>query len=273
MRLAKLLLIYSLPLAAQEFRANITGLVNDPTGARGAGAKVLVKDLDRNVTIGTETNESGRYLTRFLPPGSYSVAVEKAGFKRGVREDIRLQAADRLSVNVQLELGTTTDRVTIRDEGALLETETASRRSTVEQKFVQDVAANGRNLYQFLFDMNSIMINDGRSGENETLIDGITSTRGSRSASFAPALNAIQEVTVLTNSYDSQYGRFGGGVTSVNLRAGTNQFHGQLFEFLKNDNIQANGYSRNSVGISQEQYFRLYHRRTHPDPQTLRWPQ
>ena len=100
MRLAKLLLIYSLPLAAQEFRANITGLVNDPTGARGAGAKVLLKDLDRNVTIGTETNESGRYLTRFLPPGSHSVAVEKAGFKRGVREDIRLQAADRLSVNV-----------------------------------------------------------------------------------------------------------------------------------------------------------------------------
>lgn len=67
MRLAKLLLIYSLPLAAQEFRANITGLVNDPTGARGAGAKVLLKDLDRNVTIGTETNESGRYLTGFLP--------------------------------------------------------------------------------------------------------------------------------------------------------------------------------------------------------------
>jgi len=275
MRLANLFLLCSLPLAAQEFRANITGLVNDPSGAPVAGAKVLVKDLDRNVTIGTETNESGRYLTRFLPPGAYSVAVEKAGFKRGVREDIRLQAADRLSVNVQLELGTTTDSVTIRDEGALLETETASRRSTVEQKFVQDVAANGRNLYQFLFtlpgvtktsrywgsfelyafgNMNSIMINGGRSGENETLIDGITSTRGSRSASFAPALNAIQEVTVLTNSYDSQYGRFGGGVTSVNLRAGTNQFHGQLFEFLKNDNIQANGYSRNSVGIKQPEF-------------------
>lgn len=275
MRLLPIVAACVLSLSAQEFRANITGLVQDPTGAPIAGAKITVKDLDRNLTITTETNDSGFYLSRFLPPGAYSVAVEKAGFKRGVRDGLRLQAADRLSVNVQLELGTTTDSVTIRDESALLETETASRRSTVEQKFVQDVAASGRNLYQFLFtlpgvtktsrywgsfelyafgNINSVMINGGRSGENETLIDGITSTRGSRSASFAPALNAIQEVTVLTNSYDSQYGRFGGGVTSVNLRAGTNQLHGQLFHFLKNDNLQANGYSRNTVGIKQPEF-------------------
>ncbi len=275
MRLLYLLLVLSLALRAQEFRANITGIVQDPSGAPVAGAKITVKDLDRNLTIATETNEAGIYLSRFLPPGAYSVAVEKAGFKRSLREDLRLQAADRLSVNVHLELGATVDSVTIRDESALLETETASRRSTIEQKFVQDVASSGRNLYQFLFtlpgvtknsrywgsfelyafgNINGIMINGGRSGENETLIDGVTSTRGSRSASFAPALNAIQEVTLLTNSYDSQYGRFGGGVTSVSLRGGTNQLHGQLFEFLKNDNLQANGYSRNSVGIKQPEF-------------------
>ncbi|MBK5293230.1 MAG: hypothetical protein JJE04_16345, partial [Acidobacteriia bacterium] len=108
-------------------------------------------------------------------------------------------------------------------------------------------------LYAF-GNINSISINGGRSGENETLIDGITSVRGSRSASFAPALNAVQEVNVLTNSYDSQYGRIGGGVTSVTLRTGTNRLHGQLYEFFKNDNLNANGYSRNSVGLKQPEF-------------------
>lgn len=260
---------------AQEYRAQISGIITDPTGAPVAGAKVEVTSVERRTTFDSYTNETGRYVTRFLLPGAYTITVEKEGFKKALREGVNLSAVDRLNLDVRLDLGAVADSVTVTGEVPLLSTETASRSATIEQKFVQDIPASGRNLYQLLFtlpgvtktsrywgsfelyafgNINSISINGGRSGENETLIDGVSSVRGSRSATFAPALNAIQEVSILTNSYDAQYGRFGGGVTSVTLRTGTNLLHGQLFEFFKNDNIQANGYSRNSVGLKQPEF-------------------
>lgn len=262
-------------LHAQEFRATISGLVTDPSGSPVAGAKISVVSVERNVAYDSVTNEAGRYVTRFLPPGQYNMTVEKTGFKKTVRDGLTLSSVDRLAIDVQMELGALAESVTVTAEVSGLATETASRAATIEKKFVEDIPASGRNLYQFLFtlpgvtkvsrywgsfelyafgNINSVSINGGRSGENETLIDGITSTRGSRSASFAPALNAIQEVNVLTNSYDAQYGRIGGGVTSVTLRTGTNGLHGQLYEFLKNDNLNANGYSRNSVGLREPEF-------------------
>lgn len=262
-------------LPAQEFRATIGGLVTDPSGAPIAGAKVEAVSIERQVSYAAETNEAGRYLTRFLPPGQYTLTVQKDGFKKAIREGLTLSAVDRLSIDIPLELGAVADSVTVNAEVPLLSTETASRSATIEQRFVRDVPASGRNLYQLLFtlpgvtktsrywgsfelyafgNINSISINGGRSGENETLIDGVASTRGSRSATFAPALNAIQEVNVLSNVYDSQYGRIGGGVTSVTLRTGTNLLHGELFEFFKNDNLNANGYSRNSIGLRQPEF-------------------
>ena len=170
------------------------------------------------------SNDAGLYLVRFLPPGSYSLTVRKEGFKRAQRDNLALQGADRLSVDVRMEVGGVTESVTVTGETPLLATETASRSVTLEQRYVDDLPTSGRNVYQLLFsqpgvvktsrywgsfelyafgNINSVSINGGRSGENETLIDGVSSVRGSRSASFAPALNAIQEVTVQTNSYDA----------------------------------------------------------------------
>ncbi len=259
----------------QEFRATITGTVTDPGGAPVPGAQVRVTDIQRNLISDAGTNESGIYIIRFLQPGGYSVRVQKDGFKTVVRDNITLGAADRLSLDFKLDLGALAESVTVTAEASALATETASRSAQIEQKFVDNLPTSGRNLYQLLFtqpgviktsrywgsfelyafgNINGVSINGGRSGENETLVDGLSSVRGSRSATFAPALNAIQEVNVLTNSYDAQYGRIGGGITSVTLRTGTNQFHGQLFEFFKNDNLNANGYSRNSVGLKQPEF-------------------
>jgi hypothetical protein len=270
-----LLVVALIPLMGQEYRATISGQVTDPSGAPVVGAKVEVTSVERKVAYETETNDAGRYVTRFLPPGQYRFVVQKEGFKKTVRDKVSISAVDRLSLDIRLELGALAESITVVEEVSPLSTETASRSATIERKFVEDIPASGRNLYQLLFtlpgvtkasrywgafelyafgNINAIMINGGRSGENETLIDGITSTRGSRSATFAPALNAIQEVNVLTNSYDSQYGRIGGGVTSITLRTGTNSLHGQLFEFFKNDNLNANGYSRNSIGLKQPEF-------------------
>jgi hypothetical protein len=264
-----------LSLSAQEFRATISGLVTDPAGAPVVNAKIVVRSVERDVAYESSTNEAGRYLTRFLPAGSYTLTVERDGFKKVTREALTLQAADRLSLDIQLQLGTVTDSITVTGEPPQLSTETASRTAVLEQKYVDDLPTSGRNLYQLLFsqpgvtkasrywgafelyafgNINAISINGGRSGENDTLIDGVSSVRGSRSASFAPSLNAVSEVTVVSNSYDSQYGRIGGGVTSVTLRTGTNQLHGQLYEFFKNDNLNAAGWSRNTFNVPEPEY-------------------
>ncbi len=257
-------------LFAQEFRANITGTVTDPSGAAIAGARIEALSTERKVSYDAVSNDAGIYLIRLLPPGKYTLSVQKDGFKRAQREGLEIQGADRLNINLRLEVGGVTESVTVTGETPLLATETASRSTTLEQKYVDDLPTSGRNVYQLLFsqpgvtknsrywgsfelyafgNINGISINGGRSGENDTVIDGISSVRGSRSASFAPALNTIQEVTVQSNTYDASFGRFGGGVTSIVLRSGTNSLHGQLFEFLKNDKLNSNGYSANAANV------------------------
>ena len=278
-RLKTLYLVLSastlLPLWGQEVRATISGQVTDPSGAPIPGAKVVVTSLERKVPYDAITNEAGRYLTQFLPPGAYSMSVEKEGFKKASRAEISLQAVDRLAIDFRLELGSVSDSVTVTSEISLLQTESASRSGTIEQKLINDIPVSGRNAFQFQYSLpgvikasnywgsyelyafgniNAVAINGGRVGENEILVDGIASTRGSRSATFAPSLNSLQEVNILTNSYDATYGRFGGGVTSFTLKTGTNRLHGELYEYLKNDNIQANGYSRNSIGLKQPEF-------------------
>ncbi|MDZ4802784.1 MAG: TonB-dependent receptor [Bryobacteraceae bacterium] len=270
-----LLVLCLLPLAAQEFRASVTGVVTDPSGTPVPGARVEARSEERQLLFEAESNESGTYLIRFLNPGRYDVSVKKDGFKTATRNALELFGSDRARVDIRLEVGTLSDSITVTGDAPILQTETASRSVTLEQKYVNDLPTSGRNLYQLLFtqpgvtktsrywgsfelyafgNINGVSINGGRSGENDTLIDGITSVRGSRSASFAPALNAIQEVSLQTNSYDAQYGRTGGGITNVVLRTGTNQLHGQLFEFLKNDNLNSNGYSANAANVRRPEF-------------------
>jgi hypothetical protein len=260
---------------AQDFRAVVSGDVTDATGSAIPGVRVIAQNVDRRVDYAAVTNEAGRYVTPFLPPGAYTVRFEKDGFKPLVRDGLQLTAVDRLNLSVQMQVGSLSERVTVTGEAQLLQTETALGTGTIGQKMLADIPASGRNLFQFQYtlpgvtkasnywgnfelyafgNMNAVSINGGRSGENEVLLDGITSTRGSRSTSFAPALQAIEEVNIITNTYDAQYGRVGGGTTSINIKSGTNQFHGELFEFFKNSKLISNGYSRNSAGVRKPAY-------------------
>ncbi len=269
------LLLLTAVVNAQEFRAVISGDVNDASGASIPGVRVTAQSVDRKVEYGAVTNESGRYVTPFLPPGAYVIRFEKDGFRPMLREGLQLSAVDRVNLNVQMQVGSLSERVTVTAASPLLQTESAVRSGTIDQKLIADMSTAGRNLFQFQYtlpgvtktsnywgnfelyafgNMNSVSINGGRSGENEVLLDGLTSTRGNRGASFAPALQAIEEVNVVTNTYDAQFGRVGGGTTSINIRSGTNQFHGELFEFFKNEKLVSNGYSRNSVGIRKPAY-------------------
>jgi hypothetical protein len=262
-------------VSAQEFRASVAGQVTDSSGAVVPGADVTITNVERNTSSHALTNSAGRYVLEFLLPGHYTLTAEKAGFKKFVRSGLSLEAADHLALNVGLEIGESTQSVTVTTESPLLETETASRSSTIENRVLENVPTNGRNLFSLQYtepgvikqstywgsmelwaysDVNGVSINGGRSGENETLVDGVADTNVNRSVSLMPALSGTQEVTVQSNIYDAQFGRFGGGVTSVSVKSGTNRIHGEVYEFLKNIRLDATEWVLNAQGTPRTRF-------------------
>jgi len=267
--------LLAIPAFAQEFRASISGEVTDSTGSVVPGAIVLVTSVERNTSSQAVTNPAGHYLVQFLLPGRYSVSAEKTGFKRFVHTGITLEAADHVALDIVLELGNISQSVTVTGEAPLLETETASRAATVENRVLENVPTNGRNLFSMQYtlpgvikqstywgsmelwaysDVNAVSINGGRSKENETLVDGLADTNGNRSVSLMPALSGTQEVAVQSNLYDAQYGRFGGGVTSISVKSGTNAIHGQAYDFLKNIKLNATEWVLNSLNTPRTRF-------------------
>ncbi len=256
---------------AQEFRASVSGIVSDPSGAPVVDARILVTSVERNVVYDAVSNASGYYLVQFLPAGRYTLVVEKTGFKKYLRESIALIAADKVNIDPRLELGSVTESVNVSDHVSLLQTETASRTGTIDNRTLENVPSGGRNAYALQYNLpgvvksstywgsmelyafgnvNGVQIGGGRSGENETVVDGVTNTKSDRGVSFVPSINSTQEFTVQTNSYDAQFGRVGGGVSIITLKSGTNQFHGQLFEYLKNEKLRAMDWAANKQGAS-----------------------
>jgi hypothetical protein len=160
--------------------------------------------------------------------------VEKTGFKKYVREGINLSSADKLGLDVTLDLGAVAESVTVTAEASLLQTESSARLATIQNRAIEDIPTNGRNLYQLQFtlpgvvktsrywgsmefyafgNVNGVMISGGRQNENETLVDGSSNTRGDRGVAWVPSLNSIQEFTVQSNAYVAQFRRVGGQLT------------------------------------------------------------
>jgi hypothetical protein len=253
---------------AQDVRATITGTISDPSSAPVAGATITVTNIATNTPIVTESTESGNYVTPFLAPGKYSVTVERAGFKRFVRQDIVLESLDVARVNVRLEIGAASDSVTVSATASSLQTETATRGQTISEKMLEDIPTMGRNPFQLAwaapgivktgsfrylraFDIggtSGFSVNGGKNQENEVLLDGISDVQSSRQVIGVPTIDSVQEFKVLTNTYDAQYGRTGGGTITIVTRGGGNGFHGNAFEYLQNDKLNANQSELNSAG-------------------------
>jgi hypothetical protein len=255
--------------SAQEFRATVTGEVTDPSGSAVEGAKVAATSIERHVSYESITNSAGRYTIPFLLPGKYTLTVQKTGFKKVVQEGVALLAADKVAIDVKLDLGAVADTVIVSAEAPLLQTESATRQAVIENRVLENVPSGGRNLYALQYDepgvvkastywgsmelyafgnVNAVAIAGGKTGENETVLDGVTNTKSDRGVAFVPSINSTQEFTVQTNSYDAQFGRVGGGVTMINLKSGTNSLHGQFFEYFKNEKLRANDWVANKNG-------------------------
>jgi hypothetical protein len=265
----------------QETRATVSGTVTDPQGAVIPAARIEVRNLGTNVVTAVETNGSGFYTIPPVNPGMYAVMVTAPGFKTVVREKIELRLTERLALDFRLELGTAAETVMVTAEAPLVDTQTATAGTLINRELVQTLPTFGRDinfLAQFTagvqytaltskqsaseraFDKNenAFSINGGAAFTNEVLLDGSPNTSresgNPTDVTIVPPPEAVGEMNTLTNLYDASYGRTGGGVISVSLRSGTNEFHGATWWYVRNPVFNANQFEANVAGTPRASY-------------------
>jgi len=259
-----------IPLGAQESRADLGGRVTDQQNAAIPGAKVSVISEDTKVTQETTTNEQGAWIVRFLNPGPYRIVVSAPGFKTSERKGIVLQTADVKQIDIVLEVGQLSERVTVTAEAPLIDTTAATAGTVIEPDAITEMPVMSRIPFQLAtlspgvqaLDQNNnvammwsrnaaseIRVNGGRDNRsNEFLLDGMPNNGGDRVAYIPPA-DAVAEFRIMSNAYDAQYGRQAGGTLNVTVKSGTNTYHGNVYEFNRNDIFAANTFQANRSGL------------------------
>jgi len=266
------LCVNAVPVWGQESRAIITGTVTDPQKAVIPAATVEVKNLQTNVVTSVVANARGQYTTPPINPGQYSVTVSAPGFKMMVRSNIELRVADRLVLDIQLELGGTTETVMVTAEVPLLETSTGSLSTTINRELVAALPTYARDVAELVRNMAGVqgtprgtwgmrpfdnmdnlglIIQGGTAGSNRVLLDGSPHNYreiGNANDTITPPPDAVSEMKVQTNVYDAELGRTGGGVISVSLKSGSNDYHGSVGWYVRNDILNANTFESNAGG-------------------------
>ena len=243
--------------------------MSDASGAVIANAAVTITNVDTGIETKTTTDSSGNYVVTPLPVGHYSITVEAKGFKKSVTGGITLNVQDRIGVNVTLELGQITETVEVRSAAIALQTDTSYLGQVVESQRIVDLPLNGRFFTQLAVLTSGAAptapgARDERTGgfsangvrpyQNNYLLDGIDNNSLSEDltneASFVvgPAPDAIAEFRVQTNSMSAEFGRSGGAVMNVAIKSGSNNFHGSVFEFLRNSALDAKNYFDPATG-------------------------
>jgi hypothetical protein len=256
------------PLAfAQQETATITGEVRDANGSVVPKATITVTNVETNVSIKSETNDQGLYTVPSLKPGSYSITVEKTGFKKSVRSGVTLQVNQVARLDVNMQVGELTTAVEVVEAATLLETETSSRGSVIDQKKIVDLPLNGRDYNQLallspgvlagtprMSSINfkgAINVNGNRLFMNVFLLDGVdnisysSSYRGDNVQVVQPSIEALQEFKIQTNAYSAEFGRSAGAVVNATIKSGGNNVHGAAYEFLRNKALDANNFFAN----------------------------
>ncbi|HYA25118.1 MAG TPA: TonB-dependent receptor, partial [Terriglobales bacterium] len=242
----------------QKDTGSIVGTVKDSSGAVIVGAKVTATDADRGTSFQTTTNLSGEYVATPLRIGRYNVTVEKPGFKKALAGPIVVDVQARPEVNLTLQVGQVSETVVVTSQGPQLETETSDLGEVVNGRTATTLPLNGRNFAQLAqlamgvapsepgsrtdttYGFSS---NGARSLQNNFLLDGIDNNanlgdvlNGSAYV-IQPSVDAIGEFKVETNSYSAEFGRGNGAIMNAVIKSGTNNFHGDVYEFFRNDKL------------------------------------
>ncbi|MFB3827745.1 MAG: TonB-dependent receptor domain-containing protein [Bryobacteraceae bacterium] len=258
-------------LFAQEFKGTILGRITDASGAVVPGAQVTVTNMETNVASEVQSNAEGNYVAPFLLPGKYKVTVGSTGFRQVVRDGIIVQVNDRITVDFALEVGATSEVITVRAESPMLQTASVDLGQVADRAFMDDAMLNSTVLQ--LANMapgvlatgslgfggtmgngqNDIAVNGGNGTQkgNDVTIDGAPALapRQSGLAVGVPMTDAVQEFKIVTTMFDASLGRSNGGALSITTKSGTNEYHGSAFYYTQNEALNANAWENNRVGI------------------------
>jgi hypothetical protein len=259
-----LLMVLALAFAgvasAQSATGSVYGTVTDPAGAVIPSATITITNIRTGVSKTAIANASGDYTFVVLDPGDYKASATVAGFQTQTQEGVRLDANQNVHVNFSLSLGATSDVTTVQAETTLVDTRESQIGATVDQKRIEDLPLNGRNAYDLLTILPGVtnytadvqtgsrqgtqIIVNGIPGENTAYyLDGTYDTNQWRfGGNLLPNPDALEEFRVLTSNFDAEFGRSAGGVVNAVTRSGTNQYHGLIFEYLRNNMFNAKPY-------------------------------
>ena len=277
-----ILLTSSTLILAQSTNASLAGRITDPVNALIVDAKVAAISAGTNIRYESTTNGSGEYHLANLPPASYRLEIQKSGFKKLIKPDVVLHVQDALRIDLQMTLGDVSETVTVESGAPLVNTESGTVSTVINRTFVENVPLNGRSFQTLIQltpgvvvtpstfnDQGQFSVNGQRADANYFTVDGVSANFGvtgfiamMQSASGAlPALSAsggtnslvsvdaMQEFRIQTSSFAPEFGRTPGGQVSIATRYGTNAYHGTLFEYFRNDVLDARDWFVNFNGL------------------------
>ena len=248
----------------QDVTATITGTITDSSGAPLAGATVIAKDMDRGTVWPATTNTDGLYNILRIPVGSYSLRVEAKGFQTALVPPFTLVLNQTARLDVQMKVGAIAETVEVSGETPLLQTQSTEVSTLVDAHTITSLALASRNYLQLtllapgattvnpdslrqpqtMLGAGRPFINGNREQANEYLLDGqVNSEDKNNEVGYTPPVDAIQEFNLITQNASAEFGNYEGGVISASIKSGTNSFHGDLFEFFRNDYLNANSKS------------------------------
>jgi len=269
-----LALAFATTAFAQRDLGTITGTVTDPQGGVVPNVKITITEVATGLSYEVVSGADGSYLRPALKPGTYTITAEAQGFRRIEQRNVVLSGGDRVGVNLALAVGQVTESVEVTTEAPLLQTESTTLGANLNTKSVSELPLGGQRTFSFLarlspgvltaepgardavgggFSANGVRSN----GQNNFLLNGVDNNvnvidfLNQTAFVVGPSVEAIGEMRVLTNGYNAEYGRGAGGVVNVNLKSGTNQPHGTLFEILQNKDLNANRWENNLSGTKQ----------------------
>src|SRR5688572_3597832 len=239
-------------LAAQDLRARVQGLVTDSTQAVIGGATVTLRNDNTAISSQVVTGQTGQYVFDFVLPGTYTVQVEMAGFKAFVQRNILVQARGDVTVNAALEVGAATESVTVEASPVAVQFNTTTMALTLDTKMANSLPVVSRNPFLLValnpatvirssneqspfhhWSPNEFDVGGNTNRKNDIILDGAPSMTAQKQ-SYTPPMDAVQEVNLQQNSVDAEFGHSAGGVISVQMKSGTNEYHGTTYYLGRN---------------------------------------
>jgi hypothetical protein len=263
-------------LLSQSFYGTVIGTVTDATGGVLANAKVTLTNERTNDSRATNSGENGMFTFPQVPPGVYRVEVQTEGFKKFVRPHVTVNVQQEAVVDAQMEVGSVSESIEVTSAMPQLQTTTSSLGQVVSNQQIMDLPLVGRNTLSLIgltagaqpmgafggipartnaYNQGFFSTSGSQVVTNESLIDGAPANTALYNApAYVPVVDAVEEFKVQTNTFSAEFGRTGGGIVNIVTKSGSNQLHGSLYEFFRNNHLDSNNWFNNRAGLKLPAY-------------------